>query len=172
MAAQPAAEVSVEFADTLVKIIDGDALGILHGENDTIRIRLYGIDCPERGQPFGNNATEILRFLSWAAVDTPPGDATLRADLFEVSDEQYPETASRQDRIPALVHIERTVQSFDKFIESGLIQSSVQLLIEDVTGDRRQIADGNSELLLPIVFSSSHADRRLLTSVSGLRRPE
>jgi micrococcal nuclease len=33
----------------------------LTDDKQTIRIRFNGIDCPERGQPFGNNATESLK---------------------------------------------------------------------------------------------------------------
>lgn len=35
-----------------IKIIDGDTFDLLTNDNQTMRIRLFGIDCPERGQPF------------------------------------------------------------------------------------------------------------------------
>jgi len=37
---------------TVVKIIDGDTFDLLTGENKTIRVRMNGIDCPERRQAF------------------------------------------------------------------------------------------------------------------------
>jgi micrococcal nuclease len=35
-----------------IKIIDGDTFDLLTDDNRNIRVRLFGIDCPERGQPF------------------------------------------------------------------------------------------------------------------------
>lgn len=46
-----------EITGKVVKIADGDTLTILVGE-DRQRVRLHGIDCPERGQPFGTKAKE------------------------------------------------------------------------------------------------------------------
>ena len=57
----PAAEETLaNFTATPVEIIDGDTIDALNDANETIRIRLNGIDCPERGQPFGDNATEFV----------------------------------------------------------------------------------------------------------------
>lgn len=44
----------------VIKVIDGDIIDVLNNDKETIRIRLNGIDCPERGQPFGINATDFL----------------------------------------------------------------------------------------------------------------
>ncbi|MDR2148527.1 MAG: thermonuclease family protein [Tannerella sp.] len=41
----------------VVKVSDGDTFILLDGSNSQTRIRLYGIDCPERGQDFGTAAT-------------------------------------------------------------------------------------------------------------------
>jgi micrococcal nuclease len=43
-----------------VKVSDGDTFTILTSEKREIKIRLYGIDAPERGQDFGNVAKEYL----------------------------------------------------------------------------------------------------------------
>lgn len=37
----------------VVGIVDGDTLDLLTAEKQTIRLRLHGIDCPERGQAYG-----------------------------------------------------------------------------------------------------------------------
>ena len=58
----PAVTTAGEFPGKVIKVIDGDTIDVLTDDNETIRIRLYGIDCPERGQPFGNNATQALKF--------------------------------------------------------------------------------------------------------------
>lgn len=46
----------------VVKIIDGDTFDVLF-EKSIYRIRLNGIDCPERNQPFGNKAKIYLSEL-------------------------------------------------------------------------------------------------------------
>ncbi|HIE97036.1 MAG TPA: hypothetical protein EYQ63_08465 [Fuerstia sp.] len=53
-----------EAAQTLykvIKIVEGDTIDVLTDDKETIRLRFQGIDTPERGQPFGNNATEFVR---------------------------------------------------------------------------------------------------------------
>ena len=49
------------FADTIsgkvIYIVDGDTLDILLEDKSKERIRLAGIDTPERGQEFGTKAT-------------------------------------------------------------------------------------------------------------------
>ena len=41
----------------VIKTVDGDTIDVLTEDKKTIRLRFNGIDTPERGQPFGNNAT-------------------------------------------------------------------------------------------------------------------
>lgn len=43
-----------------VRVIDGDTIEILDAAQETHRIRLHGIDTPERGQPFGDAARRAL----------------------------------------------------------------------------------------------------------------
>jgi len=47
----------------VVRIVDGDTLVILDATKTQHRVRLAGIDTPERGQPFGKRATENLARL-------------------------------------------------------------------------------------------------------------
>jgi micrococcal nuclease len=44
----------------VVKITDGDTVTVLDGSNTQHKIRLAGIDAPEKGQPFGTKARENL----------------------------------------------------------------------------------------------------------------
>ena len=45
-------------------ISDGDTLKILTETNEKMRIRLAGIDTPEKGQPFGREAKQALTVLT------------------------------------------------------------------------------------------------------------
>jgi len=51
---------SSEQAGTVVKIIDGDTFDLLTKAKSTIRIRMNGIDCPERRQDFYKVAKDAL----------------------------------------------------------------------------------------------------------------
>ena len=50
-----------DFAGRVVHVQDGDTLTVLSSDRRQIKVRLDGIDAPERGQPFGNRSTESLR---------------------------------------------------------------------------------------------------------------
>jgi len=51
---------SAEQAGTVVKIIDGDTFDLLTDEKNTIRVRMNGIDCPERKQDFYKVSKDAL----------------------------------------------------------------------------------------------------------------
>ena len=53
---------SKEQKGLVVKVVDGDTFDMKYG-NEKIRIRLYGIDAPERGQPFNMKAKEFIAEL-------------------------------------------------------------------------------------------------------------
>lgn len=44
----------------VIKVYDGDTITILDSANQQIRIRLYGIDAPERGQYFANTNGQFI----------------------------------------------------------------------------------------------------------------
>lgn len=46
----------------VVKVVDGDTLHV-YSNKGTYKIRLFGIDAPERGQAYGKRAKEHLEFL-------------------------------------------------------------------------------------------------------------
>ena len=48
---------------TVFKVVDGDTLHLLAGNNTRHKIRLAGIDAPERGQAFGTKSKEHLATL-------------------------------------------------------------------------------------------------------------
>lgn len=57
-AAAHAAETTV--AGRVVGITDGDTLTLLTAGNTQVRVRLTEIDTPERGQPWGTQARQVL----------------------------------------------------------------------------------------------------------------
>jgi endonuclease YncB( thermonuclease family) len=50
------------FSGQVVGVIDGDTIDVLHN-GQAERIRLNGIDCPEKGQPFGKKAKQFTSSL-------------------------------------------------------------------------------------------------------------
>jgi micrococcal nuclease len=53
-----------EFSAPVIGISDGDTIRVLH-EGVSKRIRLFGIDCPEMGQAFGNTAKKFTGDLAY-----------------------------------------------------------------------------------------------------------
>jgi endonuclease YncB( thermonuclease family) len=61
--ARPALAAAAEFTAPVVKVVDGDTLVVLiNGE--TRRIRLHGIDAPEKRQPFSRRAKRFAADLA------------------------------------------------------------------------------------------------------------
>lgn len=58
--AAPVAARAQELAGRIVGVIDGDTVDLLTASKDLIRVRLSGIDAPEKGQPFGQVAKRTL----------------------------------------------------------------------------------------------------------------
>jgi endonuclease YncB( thermonuclease family) len=54
--------VAVEVKRTVIGILDGDTIEVLNN-NHTKRIRLNGIDCPEKGQAYGKKAKQAVADL-------------------------------------------------------------------------------------------------------------
>ena len=51
-----------EFNGPVVSVLDGDTIEVLHNQHPE-RIRLSGIDCPEKGQAFGKQAKQATSEL-------------------------------------------------------------------------------------------------------------
>ena len=49
-----------EEAGSVVKIVDGDTFDLLTAGKTTLRVRMYGIDCPEKKQDFYQSAKNAL----------------------------------------------------------------------------------------------------------------
>lgn len=50
-------------------VLDGDTIEVLY-DRKVERIRLHGIDCPDKGQPYGNNAKQETSALVFAQYVT------------------------------------------------------------------------------------------------------
>jgi len=57
----------------VVGVIDGDSLRVMH-EGKAELIRLIGVDCPEKRQPFGTRAKEYTSTLAFGKDVTVRGD--------------------------------------------------------------------------------------------------
>jgi endonuclease YncB( thermonuclease family) len=63
---------AADFTGEVIRVLDGDTIEVLH-EKKPERIRLYGIDCPEKGQAFGQKAkqaTSSLLFGKQVRIET------------------------------------------------------------------------------------------------------
>lgn len=54
----------------VIRISDGDTITLLDSANKQIRVRLYGIDCPENGQDFANVAKRFTAELCFGKAVT------------------------------------------------------------------------------------------------------
>lgn len=61
----------------VVGVADGDTITVMH-DRRPVRIRLHGIDCPEKRQPFGNKAKQLTSRLVFGKVVTVQPVATDR----------------------------------------------------------------------------------------------
>ena len=52
------------FSGSVVSVLDGDTIEVLH-KHKAERIRLNGIDCPEKGQAYGKKAKQAASTLAF-----------------------------------------------------------------------------------------------------------
>jgi micrococcal nuclease len=55
---------AAEFTGPVVSVLDGDTIEVLHNQHPE-RIRLSGIDCPEKGQAYGQRAKHTASALAF-----------------------------------------------------------------------------------------------------------
>jgi endonuclease YncB( thermonuclease family) len=65
LAAAPQAALSATLSGEVVGISDGDTITVIDADRKTHKIRLAGIDAPEKGQPFGKRSKESLSDMAY-----------------------------------------------------------------------------------------------------------
>lgn len=65
----PSLALSQDFTGRVVGVMDGDTIEVLHNKTPQ-RIRLYGIDCPEKAQAYGQRAKQATSSLVFAKTVT------------------------------------------------------------------------------------------------------
>jgi micrococcal nuclease len=63
----PSTAYSAQLAGRIVGVIDGDTLRVNH-EGKSVKVRLYGVDCPEIKQAGGKAARALVRRLAFGRV--------------------------------------------------------------------------------------------------------
>src|SRR5205809_7677793 len=58
------AALAENFTGRVVGISDGDTITVMHNGRGE-KIRLFGIDCPENGQPFSSRAEQFISSLAF-----------------------------------------------------------------------------------------------------------
>lgn len=94
-----------EFAARVVTVLDGDTLEMVTTDRRRVRIRLEGIDAPERGEPFSNVARSFTRQLAF--------DKTVRVEVRDVD---------RYGRLVARVTLQTAV------VQAGWTDLSLELV--------------------------------------------
>lgn len=61
LAAVPTPALGQTFVGTGQAVLDGDTIHLLRETGQVVRVELYGIDAPERGQPYGPDAARAVR---------------------------------------------------------------------------------------------------------------
>jgi len=85
----------------VIGVADGDTITVLHNKHPE-KIRLYGIDCPEKRQPFGKRAKQFTSELVFGKVV-----------------EVEPVTVDRYGRTVAFVQVENVLVN-EELIREGL----------------------------------------------------
>lgn len=86
----------------VVRVADGDTFTLLV-EGQQYRIRLHGVDCPERGQPYNRVATQFTQELL----------ATGEVKVRQMDTDQY-------GRVVGIVLIDDTINLNERLLKSGL----------------------------------------------------
>jgi endonuclease YncB( thermonuclease family) len=130
------------FPACVISVADGDTITVLDADNRQIRVRLYGIDCPERKQPYGNRARQATaeavmgqevnvhemdkdRYGRTVAIVAAPGREMLNAWLVkEGLAWVYPQYCKRSDPCDRLKNLEQEARAAKRGLwkEAGAVE--------------------------------------------------
>lgn len=119
---------SNQLTGKVIGVIDGDTIDILNADNETIRIRFNGIDCPEKGQPFGNNATDFVK-------------ETIAGKMVRVVETDEPDRYGRTIGNVYLPVSDPLVNLPDKFINRALVKAGLAWHYKEYSDDERLARD-------------------------------
>lgn len=60
---RPTDLINASFDATVIRVVDGDTVDVRLESSRVVRLRLWGVDTPERGEPFSQEATRFSRAL-------------------------------------------------------------------------------------------------------------
>ncbi|MGN6416018.1 MAG: thermonuclease family protein [Pseudobacter sp.] len=86
----------------VIRIVDGDTFELLTSSNQTIRVRMAGIDAPERGQPYYQKSKDFLATLCFQK----------EVSLKKVSRDRY-------SRIIAWTYINENISLSHEMVKNG-----------------------------------------------------
>lgn len=75
----PGSLLAADFTGTVIGVSDGDTITVLY-QGYPEKIRLEGIDCPEKAQAFGQRAKQFKIKLHGSMSKGPPGRFRVSAD--------------------------------------------------------------------------------------------
>lgn len=56
------------FSGIVVDVSDGDTITVLTPDEQQVKVRLYGVDCPEKKQPYGGKAKAFTKMPCSASM--------------------------------------------------------------------------------------------------------
>src|SRR5215212_9553183 len=90
-------------------------------------------------------------------VRTPPGDAPLAIQSFEVANQKHPEVDSRWDAGPTAFLVVGCAELFDEVVETSLSQNGIELGVERMTRTGSHLRRSYEHLrLFGCAFSECH----------------
>ena len=61
---------AADFSGKVIKVYDGDTITVLNDQNESIKIRLNGIDAPEKAQAYGKKSQQFAKDLVHGQIVT------------------------------------------------------------------------------------------------------
>lgn len=161
-----------DFTALVVGVNDGDTITVVKNLEE-VRIRLCGIDCPERGQPFGNKARDFTSdacFGSYVTVSVRDED---RYDRL-VADVQLQDGSSLNQEL-VRAGLAWHYKQYSKNTQLASLEQDARNAHRGLWSDARAVApwdwrrNGKSEKAKVVAETSTAALTHWLSGPSGIR---